>query len=133
MCLWSFNSTGDYFTGYDAAILVLKESVNFSGTIKPANLPKAGQDCKAPGSAMKGKVLDTTGWGKEKTNINHGGALWTVKQECLPDKFCESDENQLRTGVLPEIELCIGHSGDLTSGSCQGDSGGMYTNAFKYV
>ena len=107
--------------------------MDFSDTIKLVNLPEPGQDCRSPGSPMKGKVLDVTGWGQDKTNTNHNGALWTVKQECLPDKLCASSETQFRFGVLPEIQLCIGDTENLANTGCQGDSGGMYTTDIKYV
>ena len=109
--------------------------MNFSDTIQLAHLPEPGQDCRAPGSTIKGRVLDVAGWGQDKTNTNRdtNGVLWTVKRECLPDKFCESDENQVRTGVLPEIQLCVGDSENLANNACQGDSGGMYTTAIKYI
>ena len=106
-----------YDPAYDAAILILKEPVDFSKitNARPAQLPDKDEDC-----SLFGKDMDTSGCGQYNKTAPSPDKLWTVKQQCLDPTGCTYLFHD-------DIMLCVGDQEKPKNSACYGDSGGRYS------
>ena len=106
----------DVMSGYDVALIFLKEDAVLNAYVQLASLPRSNQDCP-PGNS-----LTLSGWGDDPLRPNWPArhTLWAVKQECLDVGECD------RFGSLkdPSIILCVGDKTDPRNSGFHGDSGG---------
>ena len=104
---------------FDFVIITLAEPVALGGTAIPACLPSENMD----ETFLTGKSLTVSGWG----NLGEGGdqplALHKVEVPFVPTAVC----NESYHGIINEVMVC---AGNVTAGgidSCQGDSGGTFS------
>ena len=111
---------GDYLTGNDAAILVLKTPATLTKSVKIAHLPSPDAQCPTK------KELVVSGWGRtlvwegsNHTTIRDNRFLWAVKQQCVSIDECES-----YVGNKKDV-LCVTDLSDPRNSAFVGDSGGI--------
>ena len=103
-----------HLSGYDFALVVLKEEIKTSNNIKAVKLPNENAACP------DGLSLELTGWGMDlvRPKRNPVTSLWSVMQKCVNVSECT-----IYTGPT-ENGLCIGDPEMPLNSGCRGDSGG---------
>lgn len=99
-------------SGFDIALVKVKQPFVYSSNVKPINLPQTGLG----NSPIYGSVI-ATGWGSTNVNVNSiPEILQTVTLDVVPYEQCVT-----KWGALPSNVVCAAAPGKDT---CQGDSGG---------
>lgn len=106
-------------TKNDFAIVHLREPVQISARVTPACLPTPDLG----GSALVGKSLTVSGWGKLSSRGVASQILQSVTVPGITNAQCNSLYNNGITGAM----LCAGNVADGGVDACQGDSGGPLT------
>ncbi|CAG9787314.1 unnamed protein product [Diatraea saccharalis] len=107
----------------DIAIATLNEPIQFSTTIAPICLPKAGEDF----SSQVGTIV---GWGRLGVEKSSSKFLLKALLKILTDEECM--KSQLKEHLKPTMMCAFSKGKD----GCQGDSGGpliVFNNDFRYV
>ena len=102
---------GDYLTGYDVAILVLKTPATLTKNVTIAHLPAHDAPCPTK------KELVISGWGKAFIGRKNR-FLWAVKQQCVSVDQCESFVGNKKAA------LCVTDLSEPRNSAFFGDSGG---------
>ena len=103
---------GDYLTGNDAAILVLKTPATLTKNVKTAHLPSPDAPCPSK------KELVISGWGKSFFG-RRNRFLWAVKQQCVSLDQCKSYVGNKKAA------LCVTDLSEPINSASHGDSGGI--------
>ena len=108
-------------SGYDVALIFLKEDAILNANVQLASLPRSNQDCP-PGNS-----LTLSGWGRDPLcdsyvdpNCPERHILWAVKQECLDVGKCDRFVSLKDKSII----LCVGDKTDPRNSGFHGDSGG---------
>lgn len=103
-------------SGFDVAVLVLKDPIEFDENRQPIKLFEDGQPTK-PNS-----IATVSGWGR----LRHQGPL-PKKLQCVNVITITKEECReayKNFGGLEQGEICIDYEGEEVRSSCNGDSGG---------
>lgn len=100
----------------DIAILVLKEPIRYTNTIKPVCLPSGKQ-------SYAGKKGTVVGWGLLSERGSRPTVLQELTMEIWDNARCSSTYGSTAPAGIKDTMLCAGKKG---KDSCSGDSGGPF-------
>lgn len=129
----SFNYNQPMGTGYDVALIKLKEPVT---SIIPISLP---QQSDTAHYYQANRIVTTAGWGLIDTFSTQPADImkWTYSKIIARAKCNEYYQNNSSITPLTERVVCVGYEGnEPQSGSGSGDSGGplwIDSNGTKYL
>ena len=106
----------------DISVLTLETELTLTDKIVPACLPDSSyQD-------YVGERFTISGWGRLGSYSGAPDKLQVVKVPYVPNNICGGVETNYEQSALTDNMMCAGNITHGSIDSCQGDSGGNYTN-----
>ena len=118
---------GGGMAAFDFSILHLHKPVQFDSKVQPVCLPK--DNSSLAGDFLVKKELRVSGWGKTEQGIK-SSKLIAVEIPGISNKRCAEILDPIEPNKIETFHLCAGNLGKNFSGSCSGDSGGMFIKIF---